>query len=338
MAAKAVTPAAKGPKQIKTTHVIIGTLCVVIAGMAYFGWTYLTRTSPLDDIRTVVTPAGRKAPTWIATIYGEPGALLDSPRKIHVAGNEIYVADTGNNRILVFDYSGRFVRKIGEGEVGAEGSLTFPYGMALVGDNLYVADAGMGKVMVFSKEGVFKGYFGEGIFTKPVDIAVHDGKLYFTDVGHHQVIVVGLDESEVLRFGGPGKSGEGVFWFPNGLVVLNDGRIAVADTNNSRIQVFSPQGEYLETWQGDINRGQAHFASPSGLAIDKEGNIYVADPLTRRIMSVDANGEPIGVVQQVGSPGDGDALGIPYGVAVDSRQRLYVVDYGEHRLVIYDLL
>lgn len=325
-------------KQIKLVHIILASMCVVIAGMAYFGWTYLTRVSPVEEIRGAVAPVGRNAPKWIATVYGEPGTLLSSPRKVHVAGREIYVADTGNNRILVFDFTGQYLRKIGDnGEIGDEGVLAFPYGMALVGNDLYVADAGLNKVLIYDKNGAFKGYFAEESFLKPVDIAYRDGQLFFTDVGHHQVVVVDTNGTETLRFGGPGKVGEGVFWFPNGIVVLPDGRIAVADTNNSRIQIFNATGEFIGLWQGEVDRGQAHFASPSGLAVDREGNVYVADPLTRRVMVVDSDGEPIGAVSVVGNPDDRDTLAIPYGVAIDSQQRLYVVDYGDSRLVIYDL-
>ena len=330
---------AKGTKQVKMAHVVIASLCTVIAGMAFFGWNYLTRTNPVEVIRSAVMPVNPTEPTWVATIYGEQDALLRNPRKVLVQDREIFVSDTMNNRILVFDHTGRYLRKIGtEGEDGAEGRLVFPYGMAIVANELYVADAGLNKVLVFDSEGRFQRYFGEDLFAKPVDIAYANGMLYFTDVAHHQVIVANLDGTEALRFGGPGRTGtDGVFWFPNGIEVLPDGRILVADTNNSRIQVFSATGEFLTEWQGDIERRQGIFASPSGIAVDREGNIYVADPLTRRVTVLDSSGQPIGAINLVGNPGDGDSLNIPYGVAVDQNQRLYVTDYGASRLVIYDL-
>jgi DNA-binding beta-propeller fold protein YncE len=330
--------AATVAKQVKLVYLIIGALCIVIAGMGYFGWSYLTRVSPVEDIRSVVVPVGHKPPSWVATVYGEANFLLSNPRKVHVSGNEILVADTGNGRIVIFDYTGNYLRKFGDqGEEGDEGRLIFPYSIATVGEEILVADAGLNKVAVFGKDGGFRRYFAEELFVKPVDITYTNGKLYFTDVGTHEIIVTDATGTETLRFGGPGKSGDGVFWFPNGVAALPDGRILVADTNNSRLQFFDEQGNFLESWQGDIERGQATFASPSDIAIDKNGNIYVADPLTRRVMVVDHNGETLGPVNVVGEPDEKDSLEIPSGLAIDARQRLYVADYGASRLVIYDL-
>jgi DNA-binding beta-propeller fold protein YncE len=275
----------------------------------------------------------------VATIYGDQANTLNSPRKVHADGNEVFVTDTGNHRVMVFDHNGNFVRKFGDvGEEGSDGRLASPFGIVVVGGDVYVSDAALSKVAVFSRDGTFKRYFGEEVIGKAVDIAHLSGKLYFADVLKHQIVVTDMDGSELLRFGKPGKGGEGYFWFPNGVKPLTDGRILVADMNNSRVQVFNSQGEFVEVWQGDIKKSAAWFASPSGIAVDKEGNIYVVDPLTRRVMIMDSDGQPIGPLSDVGLPEENDSLSIPFGVAVDSRQRLYVVDYGQSRLVIYDLL
>jgi len=48
--------------------------------------------------------------TSFGTAGSGPGQLAD-PTGIDVAGNSIYVADTGNNRVQVFDIDGRFIRE-----------------------------------------------------------------------------------------------------------------------------------------------------------------------------------------------------------------------------------
>lgn len=334
MNSKQVTTAGTTVKQVKLTHLIIGTLCIALAGTIYFGWTYLNKTSPVETVRAAVLPV-RQQPQWIASIYGDKNVFLSQPRKVHVAGNEIYVADTANNRVVVFDYNGRFVRKFGD--TGEEGLLVFPYGIAVVGDRVFVADAGLLKVAVYDRNGRFSGFFAEEALAKPGAIAYHQDRLYFTDVVRQQVVVTDLAGEELLSFGKPGKVEPGAFWFPNGVAVTPDGRVLVADTNNSRVQVFSTEGELLEIWQGDIENRSALFASPAGIDLDKAGNVYVADPLTRRVVVLDKDGELIGDLSVAGPPEERDALSIPFGLTVDNRQRLYVVDYGASRIVIYDL-
>jgi len=319
-------------KQFKLSHVITAVLCITLAGVIYFGWTYLNKISPVEDVLATFMPV--RQPQWVATIYGENGILLNQPRKVHVAGNEIYVSDTSNNRVVVFDYQGHFIRKFGDtGKV----RLVFPYGITVVGERVFVADAGLMKVATYDRNGRFTGFFAEYLIRKPVDVIHHQGRLYFTDVARHQVVVTDMAGKELLSFGKPGKGPAEMFWFPNGVAVTSDGRILVADTNNSRIQVFSAEGAFLEIWQGDVENGNTYFATPTSLALDKADNVYAADPLTQRIMVLDRDGHPVGALQAVGPQNEGDALSLPFGVCVDNRQRLYVADYGGSRVVIYDL-
>lgn len=75
--------------------------------------------------------------------------------KIGDDGN-IYIADTGNRRILVGDRHGNFIRSIGEEE------LTKPTGLFLSHDDkLYVADELAMKIFVFSLEGELLQEFGK---------------------------------------------------------------------------------------------------------------------------------------------------------------------------------
>ncbi|MEW6574617.1 MAG: 6-bladed beta-propeller, partial [Bacillota bacterium] len=256
--------------------------------------------------------------------------------KVYVHNNQIYVSDTANHRVVVFDYNGRYLRKFGD--TGDEKTrLMYPYGIAIVGSEIYVADAGLSKVAVFDLNGKFKRYFGEKVLGKPVEAVYYKNKLYFTDVGRQQVVVLDLSGKEVLTIGKYGRSGAGEFYYPQSLAITPDGRILVTDTNNSRVQVFDANGKFLEMWTGDVSNGQGFFAAPSGVAVDKKGNAYIVDPFCKWVRVMDKKGEPAGVVQQVGRQEDRDTMSLPTGVHVDDNQRLYVADYGTSRIVIYDL-
>jgi tripartite motif-containing protein 71 len=75
-------------------------------------------------------------------------------------GGQLYVADTGNNRLQEFTLSGRFIRRLGhnggDGTPGAApGQFATPYGVAVdCRGNLFVSDEGNSRVQMFGKAGV----------------------------------------------------------------------------------------------------------------------------------------------------------------------------------------
>ncbi|MEW6182841.1 MAG: 6-bladed beta-propeller [Bacillota bacterium] len=321
-------------RQIKREHVIIAALVIALLATIFFAWMFLRKTNPMETIKAAVMPI--KPPRWVATIYGEGNVFLQSPRKVSVFGNRIYVSDTANHRVVVFDYNGHYVRKFGD-TGDQKNRLMYPYGVAVIGKKVYVVDAGLSKVAVFNQNGRFERYFGEKVLQRPVDVAFYQNRLFFTDVGRQQVVALNLSGKEVLSIGKYGTGGSGDFYYPNGLAVAPDGRILVADTNNSRVQVFDAKGKFLEMWTGNIAKQEGFFASPSSITLDKKGNAYVADPLCQRVSILDPKGKLVYASQEVGPPDNKDSLALPTGVWVDGKQRLYVADYGNSRVVIYDL-
>jgi uncharacterized repeat protein (TIGR01451 family) len=133
-----------------------------------------------------------------------------NPRGIAVdAGGRIYVADTRNQRLQVFDSAGRFLFKIGRnGGDGSRGS-------------------------------------GPGEFYRVQDVAVDaSGRIYVVDSSsfpdehdNHRIQVFSPSGAFLQEFGVYGLA-HGAFRFPDGIAVGPDGRVVVADSGNSRVQVF----------------------------------------------------------------------------------------------------
>jgi DNA-binding beta-propeller fold protein YncE len=155
------------------------------------------------------TPEGNFVKTWGfegARNMTDPMALW-GPRAIAVDDqSQIYVSDTGNKRIQVFDEEGNFVRQIGM-EGALDGQLDEPAGIA-IDDNgqLYVADTWNQRIQIFNKEGVFvRQWLVEAWVTQSSErpyIAVDEqGNIYVTDPDAFRVLVFDAQGKYLYNFG-----------------------------------------------------------------------------------------------------------------------------------------
>ncbi len=108
------------------------------------------------------------------------------------ASNNVYVADTGNNRIEVFTSGGVFVTKWGTAGSG-NGQFSSPTGVTAAGGNVYVADSGNSRIQSFTSTGTFNEAFGtsgsgDGQFSSAQDVAADAfGNIFVADTGNDRV-------------------------------------------------------------------------------------------------------------------------------------------------------
>jgi len=125
---------------------------------------------------------------------GTGDGQLNSPNDIAVDSlDNVYVADTNNNRIQKFDSNGNFITKWGSSGTGDEQFLN-AYGIAVdSSDNVYVADTGNHRIQKFDSNGNFITKWGsEGIdygqFKYPWDVAIDSlGNAYVTDTENQRI-------------------------------------------------------------------------------------------------------------------------------------------------------
>lgn len=157
------------------------------------------------------------------------------PRDIAIgADGRVYVTDTGNKRIQVFDRAGTFLAAIG-GEGPAPGRLREPVGLTWAGDSLWVADAWNNRVQQLGPDGQpisalpVSGWESQAITNKPYLAVSSSGKIIATapDAG----LVLVLDGSSEVRVVSLDSGLRGAAQ-PTGVATAPTGEVYVADSRN----------------------------------------------------------------------------------------------------------
>ncbi len=307
----------------------------------------------------------------------EPNAQsLSVPIGAVVTGGEVYVADAGNNRVLVFPASG-----LGTSSKATRllGQIDFPFNAP----NLIE-----GREMNFSS-----GSCGTSIFCIDGGVAVDQVSavphLYIADTYNNRVL--GYFDSRTVQPGAkadlvigqpdfnravvnypsndPTRPSAQSLLFPTDVAVDSSGNLYVADAGNGRVLRFpapfnQTQPNVFES--ADLVLGQSDFNSqitdptdrtmrfPYGLAFTSDGGLAVSDAGLNRILYFDGsqvgftNGMPATLVlgqpdfntsntpPPQGTPADTNQFKSPRHIATDSSDRLYVADQGNNRVLIFD--
>lgn len=281
------------------------------------------------------------------------------PKGLYVdSGGNIYVSDYGNNRIQKFDSSGNFLMKSGiKGSDNGQFNNPTDIYMSDLGI-IYVADSFNMRIQklnssgeYLSQLGITANSLGRFNFTTDVDTD-SQGNIYIVDSRNYRIQKYNSSGEYVLQFGSYGSE-DGQLNNPYGIGIDSNDNIYVVDNGNKRIQKFDSNGNYLLKF-GTNGSAQGQFLSPTYLAIDSQNNVYTSDSNNYRIQKFDSNGNFLfmfgwGVLDgnnslQVcssgclrGKSGSGNGqLNIPFGIALDINDNVYVANYGNHRIEKYD--
>jgi len=124
----------------------------------------------------------------------------------------------------------------------------------------------------------------------------------------------------------------------HGLGLDKDGNLLIADRGNSRVMRFTPQGKFLEDIGLGSGREPGTFTEPRVVLTDSDGRIWVCDEKSDepRIQAFTPQGKFIRTFAHKGVlPGQ---LLRPHGMALNSRQQLFVVDVDNFRVNVYSQL
>jgi uncharacterized protein (TIGR03437 family) len=305
------------------------------------------------------------------TFWPPPSAsVFFQPEAAVLFNNELYVADSGNNRVIVMPLQpsstqptfGAATRVLGQyrmdaGSVnlieGKELDLGGDSGMAIDSTGatpyLYVADPGNNRVLGYKD--IYKVAAGPG--------SVAD-------------IVIGQPNGQTglcnYPTGDPGQPTSSSLCSPVGLLVDSQGNLWVADRGNGRVLRFP--APFSQTGQpvADLVLGQASFttkttdptestmAAPYGLAMTvpiqigsfKESLLLASDQVHNRILVFQSVGGVFqsgqAAVKVIGQPDFHSSVAgasltsfnAPHHIAVDTSSLVYVADTGNNRVLIFD--
>ena len=249
------------------------------------------------------------------------------------------------------------------GTLGGAGLFQWPAALLVDEDeNLYVTDEANHKVVVMDKDGELIDSWGEqgsesGQLNRPSGMCFDlEGNIVLSDAMNSRIQRFTRDGKPLQVFGEAGE-GEGQLNMPWGLTLDQFGDILVADWKNDRIQRFGPEGEFKSAI-GSHGTDKGQFRRPSSVAVDGHGDIYVSDWQNDRVQlfnkderyiqsfhgnaSLSRSGKQYVlsnlVTLRLRAEGDFEKtqrLNAPMTVKVDDQFRLFITDFGNHRIQIY---
>ena len=197
---------------------------------------------------------------------GRPACAVDGK-------GDLFIADTGNNRVREVTRDGTITTVSGTGVAGLIGdggpaslaSLDQPTGLAVDGmGDLFIADTANnrvreiagGRIATIAGSG-FSGFGGDGgpaaraSLDGPTGLAIDaQGDLYIADTANNRVREV-LSSGVMITVAGNGQMGPGgndeqsnvaQLDHPSGVVIDGDGDLFIADTGNGAIRAVNPEG------------------------------------------------------------------------------------------------
>ena len=244
--------------------------------------------------------------------FGEGAGFLSAATDLFIANDDtLYVADTGNNRVLHLDANGNLLKIY-----TADNSLSGPQGVYVDADkDVYISDTGNNRIVHISAA-------GEVIeeFVKP------DSEL--------------LDEEMLFEPGRIALSPQGNFYVLQGqyFMSIDASNRFCGYVGNNKV-AFSLRAMLIRTFGNKSQKDQLYQkpASYNSFAFGEDGMIYALTDETvssGQIQAINAAGSNVYPASKYGEPAMGNPRFVD--VAVSKEKNLYVLEQRTNQVYIYD--
>jgi DNA-binding beta-propeller fold protein YncE len=196
------------------------------------------------------SPTGEFVKMWGYFGQAEAPEAFWGPRAIAVdLEGRVFVTDTGNKRIVVFDRDGNFLTQFGT--VGLNlGEFDEPVGLAADTEGrIYVADTWNQRIQVFIQDesGAYQperswdivAWYGQSLDNKPYLAVNSSGHVFVTDPEGYRMLEF-TSQGDIVQTWGDFGAGPDTFGLVGGVAVDPSEGVWVTDTGNSRIMHFTP--------------------------------------------------------------------------------------------------
>lgn len=280
------------PAPISSLLLALGCLAPGISAAAGLVLTYLDASQVnLENPHDLkLSPDGRYL--YVADVGNNRVAILD-PQTLELRGEfgadhqsgthdvdfdavgQAYVADTHNNRVLIYRIDGLEAQRVGElGERirGPEGVLAHPNG------RIYVAGAWSGNVVAYEDGRIVGELRG---LSSPHDLELAgNGDIWLADAGNNRLLLLSPELEIKRELSGSPYDFNGVRY----LDLTPQGTIIAADKNSHSVKFIDAEGRLLKVLgDGRAGKGPNRFSTPEGVEL-RGSTLWLSDSGNDRIV------------------------------------------------------
>ena len=276
----------------------------------------------------VVDYCQRVDPILKKGIKGEGEGELNDPYMVTTdpqTGN-IYVVNRGNDCVLVFSSEGEYLFTFGN---KVAGWMNRPISIAISEDKVYVTQEFDNCINAYELDGTYLCKFGEegaedGQLNTPLGMAINYlGDIYVCDSKNNRVAVYDKD----LEFKSNLTHRELIH--PRGIQFTDENILVLAkrrrfgSKDNNLFFIFTQEHEFIRKMY--LTGVSGIMGETGSFCLDAKDNIFMSDWQSECVYIFTMDGK---LVHQIGNC-DSELFSSPYGVAIDNRNRIIVLDEKE---------
>lgn len=195
-----------------------------------------------------------------------------SPIGIAQLGDEIWLSDGNNNRLVQIDKTGAIM--------GEPIAVERPMHISTDGTSIYIPSYGLDKILL-SRDGAISDTLAISMeLDAPAAVDAQGDYIAVADFYNHRVLL--YDGTSWKSIGGKGKEKDQMH-YPTDVQLFGD-KLYVADAYNNRGQIFDLTGAHLLTFGSDLG-----FNAATGIHVNEE-NIVLTDFENDRVGFFDLDG------------------------------------------------
>ncbi|MGC8943049.1 MAG: stalk domain-containing protein [Caldisericia bacterium] len=259
--------------------------------------------------------------------FGEENGKFINPNSIMLTNNKkIYIADTNNSRIQVFNENNNFEFSFGKDRMNT------PIDMAFYNEKIYITDFDNSKIYIYDLNGNYVSEYGKkgdknGEFNGPLGIFIDtNGNIYVCDSTNKRVQIFDKNFNFIKNITIAGR--------PSDVFVDTDKKIFISDYYDLKIYIYSELGNnLLKEFNINTDTNWFFYKAPISIGVTKEHNIIYSIPWENRIDVISQDGN---FIKSYGENIKDGSFLYPISICLSNDDIKYIVDFMGNSVSIFD--